>query len=146
MGRETGFVKWFSREKGYGFVRRENGDEVFVHHSDIQGNGFRSLRQGEKVEFEIEGSDRGPRVRRLVQLQESQGAEEQRSGKPSEGGRRRGGRRQRSTEGGRRARPGEGGSERSSRTDDAPVTDSRKMTLAEQIRAKLGGRFPGFRS
>ena len=49
----TGTVKWFSDEKGYGFISRDDGDDVFVHYSNIQGSGYRSLEEGQKVEFEI---------------------------------------------------------------------------------------------
>jgi CspA family cold shock protein len=66
MARETGSVKWFSNEKGYGFVERDNGEDVFVHHSDIEGDGFKTLRQGERVEFEVEAADKGPKARRVV--------------------------------------------------------------------------------
>jgi len=53
MERATGTVKWFSSEKGFGFITREDGSDVFVHHSGISGNGFKSLSEGERVEFEI---------------------------------------------------------------------------------------------
>ena len=49
----TGTVKFFSAEKGYGFISREDGDDVFVHFSNIEGEGYRSLEQGQEVEFEI---------------------------------------------------------------------------------------------
>ncbi len=53
-----GKVKWFSSEKGYGFIEREDGDDVFVHFSAIQDEGFKSLQEGQEVEFEITGDDR----------------------------------------------------------------------------------------
>lgn len=59
---ETGTVKWFSGEKGYGFIEREDGDDVFVHHSDIAGAGFKSLNEGDKVSFEVEQGDKGPKA------------------------------------------------------------------------------------
>jgi len=62
MARETGTVKWFSKEKGYGFIHRTNGEDIFVHHSDIEASGFRTLRQGESVEFEVKAADKGPRA------------------------------------------------------------------------------------
>ena len=62
MARETGTVKWFSNEKGYGFIRRAGGEEVFVHYTDIQGDGFRSLKEGETVDFEVAIGDRGPKA------------------------------------------------------------------------------------
>lgn len=66
MARETGSVKWFSNEKGYGFIERENGEDVFVHHSDIQGEGFKTLRQGEEVDFEVLPADKGPKAQNVV--------------------------------------------------------------------------------
>lgn len=62
MARETGTVKWFSKEKGYGFIHRDSGEDIFVHHSDIEASGFRTLRQGESVEFEVKVADKGPRA------------------------------------------------------------------------------------
>ena len=58
--RETGTVKWFNRTKGYGFIERESGTDVFVHYSSIQGEGFRNLDEGQKVEFNVEDSPKGP--------------------------------------------------------------------------------------
>ncbi|MGD2207607.1 MAG: cold-shock protein [Anaerolineae bacterium] len=60
--KETGTVKWFSNAKGYGFISREVGDDVFVHHSAIESDGFRSLREGQRVEFTVEQSPKGPRA------------------------------------------------------------------------------------
>ena len=54
-----GTVKWFSNEKGYGFITREGGDDVFVHHTAIQSEGYRSLTEGQKVEFEVVQGDKG---------------------------------------------------------------------------------------
>lgn len=60
MLKETGNVKWFSNEKGYGFISRENGEEdVFVHFTAILGEGFRSLKEGDSVEFEVEQGQKG---------------------------------------------------------------------------------------
>ena len=56
---ETGTVKWFNDSKGYGFISRESGDDVFVHHSSIVGEGFKSLEEGDKVTFEVEQGDKG---------------------------------------------------------------------------------------
>ncbi len=56
---ETGTVKWFDTKKGYGFIEREEGDDVFVHFSAIQQEGFKNLEEGQEVEFEIVEGDRG---------------------------------------------------------------------------------------
>lgn len=53
MARTKGTVKWFSAEKGYGFISREDGDDVFVHFSAIEGDGYRNLEEGQAVEFEV---------------------------------------------------------------------------------------------
>lgn len=58
--RETGTVKWFNDAKGYGFIQRENGSDVFVHHSAIRAEGFRSLSEGQRVEFEVVQGAKGP--------------------------------------------------------------------------------------
>jgi CspA family cold shock protein len=137
MAREIGVVKWFSREKGYGFVRRENGEEVFVHHSDIDGDGFRALRQGEAVEFEIVTNDRGPRAARVERLEKATGPE-LRDSSASRDGRR--GRQSPGRGGGpARKRPG------SPRRESASVGTESLRTLAEQLRDRLGSRFAGFR-
>ena len=56
---EQGTVKWFNNDKGYGFISRESGDDVFVHFSAIQGEGFKSLDEGQKVSLDVEEGDRG---------------------------------------------------------------------------------------
>ena len=56
---EAGSVKWFNNEKGYGFLARENGPDVFVHHTAIQSEGFRTLKEGQQVEFSIEQGPKG---------------------------------------------------------------------------------------
>ncbi len=53
-------MKWFSEKKGYGFIEQENGPDVFVHHSGISGEGFKSLREGDRVTFDIEEGQKGP--------------------------------------------------------------------------------------
>jgi CspA family cold shock protein len=64
--RTTGTVKWFSERKGYGFITREEGKDVFVHFSGIRPGGPRSLNEGDKVEFSIETDQRGPRAVDLI--------------------------------------------------------------------------------
>ncbi|PCT62225.1 cold-shock protein [Listeria monocytogenes] len=59
---EQGTVKWFNAEKGFGFIERENGDDVFVHFSAIQGEGFKSLDEGQAVTFDVEEGQRGPQA------------------------------------------------------------------------------------
>lgn len=56
---ENGTVKWFNRSKGYGFIQRDNGEDIFVHYTAIQGEGFRTLEEGEKVVFETTEGPRG---------------------------------------------------------------------------------------
>lgn len=57
--KEQGTVKWFKAEKGYGFIQRESGDDVFVHFSAIQGDGYRSLEEGERVSFDVTKGPKG---------------------------------------------------------------------------------------
>lgn len=69
MARETGTVKWFNSEKGFGFITRENGEkDVFVHHSAIQGGGFRTLNEGERVEFDVVQGQKGPAAENVTRL------------------------------------------------------------------------------
>ena len=58
----TGTVKWFNSEKGYGFISREEGPDVFVHYSAIQADGYRSLDEGQRVEFEVAQGPKGPQA------------------------------------------------------------------------------------
>ena len=62
--KQTGTVKWFNAGKGYGFISRDSGDDVFVHFSDIEDNpgGYRSLEEGQRVEFTVERSEKGPKA------------------------------------------------------------------------------------
>jgi CspA family cold shock protein len=62
MARITGTVKWFNDAKGFGFISREGGPDVFVHFSAIQGSGFKSLAEGDQVEFEIVQGQKGPQA------------------------------------------------------------------------------------
>jgi CspA family cold shock protein len=64
--RERGQVKWFNATKGYGFISRAEGGDVFVHYSAIQGSGYRTLEDGEEVEFEVEQTPRGPQAVNVV--------------------------------------------------------------------------------
>ncbi len=66
--RVTGTVKWFNDTKGYGFIEREGGDDVFVHHSVIQSDGFRTLREGQTVEFEVVQGQKGPAAENLTAM------------------------------------------------------------------------------
>lgn len=122
MARETGTVKWFSNEKGYGFIERGDGEDVFVHHSDILGDGFKTLEPDEEVEFELVSADKGPKALEVVR--EGDSYEEL----ASDGGDRREAS-SRSPE--RSAEPSAGGSE-----------EDRK-SLGAQLREKLGNRFFG---
>ena len=63
-----GSVKWFSDQKGYGFITPENGNDVFVHHSAIQGEGYKSLAEGQQVEFEITKGPKGEQATKVVKL------------------------------------------------------------------------------
>ena len=65
---EKGTIKWFNAEKGFGFIERESGDDVFVHFSAIQGEGFKTLEEGQDVEFEIVDGNRGPQAANVVKL------------------------------------------------------------------------------
>lgn len=140
MGREKGVVKWFSTDKGYGFIRREGGDEIFVHHTDIDVEGYAALKNGETVEFDVFESDRGPKARNLVPLDED-GAPRA----PSK-----------STAGSSAAGPASGktpgagaeAAERGERKGSGGRSDreapAEKKSLASILRERLGKRFPGF--
>lgn len=63
-----GTVKWFNEKKGFGFISREDGDDVFVHHTSIEGDGFKTLREGQSVEFEIQEGPKGPQAVKVTAL------------------------------------------------------------------------------
>ena len=64
----TGKVKWFNAEKGYGFITADDGTDIFVHYSAIQGEGFKTLDEGQAVSFDVFQSDRGPQASNVVKL------------------------------------------------------------------------------
>jgi len=66
--RETGIVKWFNASKGYGFISREGAEDVFVHYSAIQADGFRTLEEGQRVEFSVEQGPKGPQAANVAIL------------------------------------------------------------------------------
>lgn len=66
--RENGVVKWFNAQKGYGFIQRENGTDVFVHHSSIMAGGFRELEEGERVEFIVTQGQKGLQASEVKRL------------------------------------------------------------------------------
>jgi CspA family cold shock protein len=66
---EKGTVKWFNNEKGYGFITRENGPDVFVHHTAIVAEGFRTLNEGDTVSFEVVEGQKGLQARNVVRVQ-----------------------------------------------------------------------------
>ena len=66
--RETGSVKWFNNSKGYGFIQRDQGDDVFVHYRSITGDGYRTLQGGERVEFEVTEGGKGLQAENVSKL------------------------------------------------------------------------------
>jgi cold shock protein len=65
---ENGTVKWFNNKKGFGFIQREQGSDLFVHFSSIQNDGYKTLNEGDQVSFEVEDSDRGPKAKNVKRL------------------------------------------------------------------------------
>lgn len=128
MSRESGRVKWFSSEKGYGFIERDGAEDVFVHHSQISMEGFRTLDAGERVEFDIVSGDRGPKAQDVHRLGAEDGAGASPGGEPDRS----------SSNGDDGGRGGSGG------VGDSPAggaEDQGSLPLVEQIRRKLGRRF-----
>jgi CspA family cold shock protein len=66
--RVSGTVKWFNPSKGYGFIARDGGEDIFVHQSTIQTEGYRTLQEGQRVEFEVEAGDKGPKATNVTAL------------------------------------------------------------------------------
>ncbi len=64
----TGSVKWFNEQKGYGFISQDDGEDAFVHYSEIQGDGFRTIYEGQQVEFEVTQGPKGPQATNVVPL------------------------------------------------------------------------------
>jgi len=68
MSRTTGTVKWFNDAKGFGFIEQESGPDVFAHFSNISGDGFKSLSEGQKVEFTVTDGQKGPQAENIVAI------------------------------------------------------------------------------
>ena len=68
METKTGSVKWFNDAKGFGFITTDDNEDVFIHHSEIQGLGFKSLEEDQRVEFTVETTDKGLQAKGLVKL------------------------------------------------------------------------------
>jgi|TARA_B110000093_G_scaffold131469_1_gene140583 CspA family cold shock protein len=68
MSKTNGTVKWFNETKGFGFIEREDGPDVFVHFSAIQGDGFKTLADGQKVEFDVTDGQKGPQAENVVPI------------------------------------------------------------------------------
>ncbi|MCL5257031.1 MAG: cold shock domain-containing protein [Chloroflexi bacterium] len=66
--RTTGVVKWFNDAKGYGFIEREGGEDVFVHYSAILGDGFKTLTEGQQVEYDLQDTPRGPQASSVMKV------------------------------------------------------------------------------
>ncbi len=138
MDRQRGTVKWFSREKGWGFIQLQDGEDIFVHHSDIIGEGFVTLEDGQTVEFTVEEMEKGPRAREVRSLEEGEEA----SPTPTEPA---GERTSRPAGSGRRAAERDEGDEEAG-VDEPGDRSGGLRPLAEQLREKLGRHFPGLGS
>lgn len=73
--RKSGRVKWFNAAKGYGFITQDGGDDVFVHHSAIQEQGFKTLDEGQAVEFEVAQGPKGPQAEKVIKIGGTAGPE-----------------------------------------------------------------------
>lgn len=124
MGSVMGRVKWFSAEKGYGFIERDSGEDVFVHHSEIEMDGFKALEPGDSVRFEIVPSDRGPRAHQVVR-EATEGSRRERGGDSRPAGSR------------RRSAGGAATTRSEDRLRDAAAAGSEDASLDAQIRRKL---------
>jgi CspA family cold shock protein len=144
MAREKGVVKWFSTDKGYGFIRRESGEEIFVHHTDIEVDGYASLKNGETVEFDVFESDRGPKARNLVPLESGSSQSQPATGKAAaERGESARGKSRADSSKGRGRNASRASRDRQSRNDSARGAADGKKPLAAQLRERLRKRFPG---
>ena len=64
----SGTVKWFSNKKGFGFIENDDGGDVFVHHTSIQGSGFKTLSEGDRVSFDVEQDQKGPKANKVSKI------------------------------------------------------------------------------
>src|SRR5260370_40578031 len=71
MSRITGKVKWFNNSKGYGFIEQPGSSDIFVHYSAIQGDGFKTLEEGQEVEFEVTQGPKGPQAEKVTKAEDS---------------------------------------------------------------------------
>lgn len=129
-------MKWFSREKGWGFIRLESGDEIFVHHSDIEGEGFVNLEDDEPVEFTIEEMEKGPRARNVRRIGEG-------GARTAPGAARDGASPDSTKSDPAKDEPARAGSGRKRDSGRAGRDSGGLRPLAEQLRERLGRRFPG---
>ncbi len=76
---EVGVVKWFNNDKGYGFIKRNSGEDVFVHHTAIQSQGYRTLNEGEKVEFDVKQGPKGLQAENVRRVEGAAGEQQRAS-------------------------------------------------------------------
>ncbi len=76
---EVGVVKWFNNDKGYGFIKRNSGEDVFVHHTAIQSQGYRTLNEGEKVEFDVKQGPKGLQAENVHRVEGAAGEQQRAS-------------------------------------------------------------------